>query len=266
MLNQNSFFDKLIDEISEDIKIITKPRYRGAWSSVIGKYSSEAHFVNELLQNADDCKATEVNFTISKEGLWFKHNGKIRFSISDPDTYEIDTKNGTLGHINAITSIGNSSKGFDEEEYDSDEDFFKIDKQKIGKFGIGFKAVFAYTLTPEIYDDNFAFRLSNYILPEKIQKNHPFRKEGETLFYFPFNHTDKSAEKAYEEVSFKLSNLDYPLLFLNNLLKISWENLETKGYYKKELVTNELIRRDLVFNLEEYSITSVFNKQRRALF
>ena len=51
----------------------------------------------------------------------FAHNGTIHFSLSDPNTEEIE-----LGHINAITSIGNSNKSED----------------KIGQFGVGFKAVF----------------------------------------------------------------------------------------------------------------------------
>ena len=67
-------------------------------------------------------------------------NGSVRFTISDPGNEEEDSETGNLGHINAITSIGNSSK---------------IDEKKIGKFGIGFKAVIDYSKSPHIYDDSF---------------------------------------------------------------------------------------------------------------
>ncbi|MEI9809444.1 MAG: hypothetical protein WDO16_17085 [Bacteroidota bacterium] len=63
-----------------------------------------------MLQNADDTKATWVEFTLEETGLWFKHNGSVRFTISDPASEDADSEHGRLGHINAITSIGNSSK------------------------------------------------------------------------------------------------------------------------------------------------------------
>ena len=111
-----------------DVEVLLKKAYRGIWETAIKKYSDSAHFVYELLQNADDTKATWVEFILAEEGLWFKHNGTIRFTITNPEEDENDAEEGNLGHINAITSIGNSTK---------------IDAQKIGKFGIGFKAVFA---------------------------------------------------------------------------------------------------------------------------
>ena len=137
---ETQFLQSLKKTKQQDVEVLLKKAYRGIWETAIKKYSDSAHFVYELLQNADDTKATWVEFTIEENGLWFKHNGSVRFTISNPANEDEDSENGTLGHINAITSIGNSTK---------------IDEQKIGKFGIGFKAVFAYSLTPHIYDDNF---------------------------------------------------------------------------------------------------------------
>jgi hypothetical protein len=41
----------------------------------------------------------------------------------------------------------------------------------IGKFGVGFKAVFQYTNTPHIYDPNFQFRIERFIIPRKLDKD-----------------------------------------------------------------------------------------------
>jgi len=45
-------------------------------------YPDNAHFIYELLQNAEDTGATEVNFKLSKNELEFLHNGKS-FNVKD---------------------------------------------------------------------------------------------------------------------------------------------------------------------------------------
>ena len=209
----------LLSEIKQrDVQVLLKKQYRGIWETAIKKYSDSAHFIYELLQNADDAKATKVEFDLQHDGLYFKHNGSIRFTISDPNNEDFDTENGTLGHINAITSIGNSTK---------------IDEQKIGKFGIGFKAVFAYSFTPHIYDDTFNFQLENYIVPIEVTPLSGRRKKGETLFYFPFNHPTKNKLDAYREIENKLDSLFQPVLFLNSLTEVKWTSQSKKGVYSK---------------------------------
>ena len=111
---------------------------------------------------------------------------------------------GPNGHINAIVAIGNSAKAGTKEF-------------KIGKFGVGFKAVFQYTSTPYIYDDNFCFYIKDLIVPVMLDFDDDKRKQGDTLFYFPFNKDGMGAEQAYNEISEKLQNLQFPLLFLNHI-------------------------------------------------
>jgi hypothetical protein len=224
MPKQKQFLTELEVIKNKDVAVLLKKSYRGIWETAIKKYSDSAHFIYELLQNADDTKATWVEFDLEKEGLWFKHNGSVRFTISNPSNEDTDSENGTLGHINAITSIGNSTK---------------IDEQKIGKFGIGFKAVFAYSATPHIYDDNFNFKLENYIVPTALETNSHKRKAGETLFFFPFNHKTKSVEEAYSEIEEKLQSLVQPILFLSNLKKIIWTSITNNGEYSKKVLLIE---------------------------
>lgn len=73
--------------------------------------------------------------------------------------------------MNSITSIGFSAK-------DNEGKF-----NKIGKFGIGFKAVFQYTDTPHIYDDGMCFKIENYIVPFLIEDAQD-RKKGKPCSIF----------------------------------------------------------------------------------
>lgn len=134
------WFKRLTDERTQDAKTFSKPEYVGFWNTIGELYKESAHFIYELIQNADDAGATRGCFELSTEKLVFRHNGKS-FSISDPEKIEKDKVSGKLGDINAITSIAYSSKTGEQ-------------SNSIGKFGVGFKAVFTYTETPKIYCDN----------------------------------------------------------------------------------------------------------------
>jgi hypothetical protein len=174
------WFDKLAKDREESATMLEKPSMRGIKNSVVEKYSDQAHFIYELLQNANDAKATKSSFQLTSDGLYFKHNGKIFFSVSNPDTEDQDKENNTLGHINSITAIANSNKT----------------ESSIGKFGVGFKAVFQYTETPHIYDPNFQFKIDRFIIPIKLENDFSDRQTAETVFYFPFNKKEVSARKS----------------------------------------------------------------------
>lgn len=216
---QIKLFEELHNSRSEDFKTFNKKSYRGVWSSIIDKYPESAHFVYELLQNADDAEATEVYIILQRDKMLFKHNGTKHFDITREDAK-------TVGDINSITGIGDSSK---------------VDTQnKIGKFGVGFKAVFQYTDTPEIYDDYFKFKIENYIVPTLLPCDHPNRKEGETLFVFPF----KDNNKSYQEIVRRLEKLQNPILFLRNLQSIVLRIDRQKGVLGDEIVyTKEILDR-----------------------
>jgi hypothetical protein len=217
---QQELFERLSQARRHGADLLEQPYMRGVKSGVTEKYSDEAHFIYELLQNADDVKATKVRFVLSAAGLIFAHNGKIHFSLSDPDTEEADTQQQQLGHINAITSIGNSNK------YEA----------QIGKFGIGFKAVFQYVDTPEIYDPPFLFKIERFIVPVWLAQDHPARQQGETLFDFPFEAHKKPVSQSFQDILATLKNLTHPLLFLRNLTEITWTaSGGSQGKYTKSV-------------------------------
>ena len=157
-------------------------------------YPDNAHFIYELLQNAEDAKASEVRFVLKADGVEFEHNGDRLFLIED---------------VSSITNIGDSPK--------------KDDPTNIGKFGIGFKAVFAYTSTPEITSGKYHFRIRDLVVPDTNGLTSRTLGEKETRFSFPFDNPAKPPEEAQGEIESNLRQLDEStLLFLSNIRKIEY--------------------------------------------
>ncbi len=154
-------------------------------------YPDNAHFIFELLQNAEDTGATEVSFDLRSDCLSFEHNGKP-FSEDD---------------IVGITDIGDGTK-FD-------------DFDKIGKWGIGFKAVFVYTESPRIWSPTYSFQINELVLPSFLSNRNDLNEK--TRFEFPFNNPKKPRDIAFREVKEGLDKLpETTLLFLRHLQLISW--------------------------------------------
>ena len=154
-------------------------------------YPDRAHFVYELLQNAEDVGATHVTFILKQNHLICEHDGR-EFTEAD---------------VAAITGIHNSTK---------------TDAQdRIGKFGVGFKSVFVYTQSPTVLSGEFAFRIVKLILPEPIAPEPTLGHR--TRFEFPFDNPSKPVQEAHAEIAAGLRELDETtLLFLSCLQSISW--------------------------------------------
>ncbi|WP_224958713.1 sacsin N-terminal ATP-binding-like domain-containing protein [Geomonas subterranea] len=167
-------------------------------------YPQKAHFIYELLQNAEDAKAKKAVFSLSKNGLELRHDGKRTFTEAD---------------IEAITDVSKSGK--------------PDNGETIGKFGIGFKSVFKYTETPHIYSGQYSFKITNFVYPQPLA---PLVGLGSaTIFVFPFDNPQKPPTDAFDEIAAGLSGLaETTLLFLTNLECITWE---IDGY-----ITGEVLR------------------------
>ena len=169
-------------------------------------YPDNAHFIYELLQNAEDAGATEVCFILREDRVEFEHNGDRLFTLEDVDS---------------ITSIGFSTK--------------REDHTSIGKFGVGFKAVFAYTETPEVVSGEYHFRIRDLVVPDTEELASCPRNEKQTYFSFPFDNDAKSPEKARDEIERNLQELDEStLLFLSNIKKIEYRLPDsTEGFIER---------------------------------
>lgn len=195
-----------------------------------GHYSDSNHFVYELLQNAEDAfdkssgvYANKVVIEYYSDKLVFYHNGKP-FDEAD---------------VRGVSSMLMGTKDRD-------------DAQTIGRFGMGFKSVFKYTCQPEIYSDDAAFKITNYLLPVEITDGWdyesekksivcklgegrsflPFSKEGHlTKIVIPFQKYGKDGGLVpvpSEDVLKKLDELDGEiLLFLSHIQNLYWVNKET---------------------------------------
>jgi hypothetical protein len=152
-------------------------------------YSERTHFIFELIQNAEDAGATDLTFALFADRLEVRHDGRD-FTVAD---------------VRAICGVGQGTK--------SD------DLTQIGEFGIGFKAVYAYTDSPRIHSGAENFRIEKYVRPYPVE---PLgQPAAETVFVFPFDRADVPAAVAVREIAAALANLGVEtLLFLRSIERI----------------------------------------------
>ena len=207
--------DRLAVKRKKGIEVLRENNWEGGIRNLLSDlYPDNAHFIYELLQNAEDAGASEVRFSLNDCSVEFEHNGNLLFTPDDVD---------------AITSIGDSHK--------------RGDRTSIGKFGIGFKAVFTYTSTPEVKSGKYHFRIRDLVVPDTEGLPPASLGDGKTRFVFPFDNPKKLPEKARQEIEKKLLELDKSaLLFLSNIKMIKYElpNLTT-GYLKRKAIDGNRI-------------------------
>ena len=166
-------------------------------------YSDKTHFVSELIQNADDSKSKHLELQLDSNALFVWNDGR-QFTKED---------------VRNICSLGLSDK----------------DLTQIGTFGIGFKAVYNYTDSPEIYSGVERFLIRDLIKPEGIDVGEMTPKiatqldKGRTVFQLPFKNSLHPED--IERLKRRLLDLDKrSLLFLRHLEAVHWHNTDdTQG-------------------------------------
>ena len=221
--SEYKLFELLRQDKLEDFKVLTKRTNKNIFRGIIEKYPESAHFVYELIQNADDAKATNVKITLYNDKIVFKHDGKKHFDITDVKENE-NNPDSHIGDLNAILSACSNKED---------------DKETIGKFGVGFKSVFQYTNNPLIYDEKFWFSIENYIIPKLLDEDYSGREPNETVFVLPFF----EKEKAYSEIKDRLLKLSLPVVFLNNVKNVEWNIIDenVSHSYSKNIISNGVI-------------------------
>lgn len=218
-----------------------------------GHYSDSNHFVYELLQNAEDEKASTVVIEFYKDRLEFYHNG---------DPFD----------VNDVIGVSSMLMGTKD----------RNDAQTIGRFGMGFKSVFKYTDQPEIFSDHEAFVIKNYLLPEELETDWDYQSHKKKLIYpdkelaggfYPFLNSDHltriiipfykrngAGQKEYvngSDVLQKLKSLNGEiLLFLTWIRDLYWINKETREYAH---ITKAQVENDP--NLITCRISSLFQSE-----
>ena len=204
-------------------------------------YSNPTQFVYEVLQNADNSGATEIFFKLLGDSVVIEHDGS-------PFTPE---------DVEGITYFGKGT---------SRDDFVKG-----GRFGIGFKSVFAVTATPIIISGNEHFRIHDlyrvgkYPYPNDLLRSHtPFAMPYSdnysecaeptsfqrpcTRIILPFNHETEepdfveeliAREEAYQQIEQCLSKPDLTtLLSPQSVRKIRWEIYKCSTRYIQKIHRN----------------------------
>ncbi len=173
-------------------------------------YSDFSHFVFEILQNADDHRATTITFNLTPDELVIEHNG-IPFKEEN---------------VKAISYFGKSTS--------------RDDLIKTGHFGLGFKSVFAFTATPAIHSGEENFKIYGLYCLKALPRPADLETE-KTRISLLFNHIEKEPDfvetlvpkkTAFDKISRRLKKLDITtLLFTRNILEIKWIIQDEKGHY-----------------------------------
>lgn len=199
-----------------------------------GHYSDSNHFVYELLQNAEDTKASCVVFEYNNDNIAFYHDGKP-FDEAD---------------VIGVSSMLETTKA--------------DDAQTIGKFGMGFKSVFKYTCEPVIYSDSEAFKIVNYLLPVEVESewDYEYQMKEEMIYYLdsevfiPFGNskhltkvilpfqkratTGEVIKTNGNDIVTKLKELEPEiLLFLSNIKTLFWIDKSNKKYELFRLIEDK---------------------------
>ena len=170
------------------------------------QYADPTHFLLELLQNAEDALARRasrsngapvgergVTFNLTDEALEVRHFG-------DPFDRE---------DVRSICGIGRSTK----------------DRKDIGRFGLGFKSVYAFTDRPEIHSGPEDFAIGSYVWPEKAD---PLDSEPhETVILLPRRRNGADWQSLANGPPEMLSGRH--LLFLRHIGEVRWSSPDQPG-------------------------------------
>jgi len=238
------------DDIYEQIRKNNEIDYGKKGGQKIGKltsmlYAKKTHFIYEIIQNAEDAcnrafkqnktRSFGISFYLFKDRIEIRHNG-----------LEFDEKD--------VIGISNILLGTKER-----------DSEQIGKFGIGFKSVYEFTETPEIYSGDKHFRINDYILPYEINP-HPDLKPEDTLIVIPFNSNKVTTNDAFNQIRTFLEHLSpRTIMFLRHINKIDWyvDNIEhgriskevkPDGTHKRITLTNEKDKQNELWLMFEKSV------------
>lgn len=102
-------------------------------------YTDPSHFLMELLQNAEDCKAEHFYVDIHSTEIHVWHDG-VPFDARD---------------VVGVLSIGQTTKS----------------KEQIGFFGVGFKSVYEVCERPQVYSEWFSFEIADISIPRALNES-----------------------------------------------------------------------------------------------
>ena len=166
----------------------------------VENFSEYNRLVEEMIQNSEDSKSSEIIFLIEDERIIIENDGKL-FNEAD---------------VCSITSVGNTTKQDD----------------GIGMFGLGFKSVFALSDKPVIRSGGFNFSLDSntYVIPA-LETPAPKYDPEKTYFILPLK--NESAEEIIKSIRRSYQKIGELILFLRNLNRIHVKDKSEDIIYEK---------------------------------
>ncbi|XP_019858269.1 PREDICTED: sacsin-like [Amphimedon queenslandica] len=224
--------------------------------SILLEYPSGQIF-KEILQNADDARATKVKFYLDCRDL----------QTLPPSLLEESDNSEILKRFTGPALLSYNNAPFKEEDWESIKTTYQSVKagspHKVGKFGIGFNTVYHITDLPVIVSEDtcvflepqesvwigkpgqrYSLKDLNYYCPEALESlngicefsNTLSEYKGKAMFRFPLRNTpSKMWNELYDisKVESLLSSLKeeakYMLLFLRSVCSIEVFKINTKG-------------------------------------
>jgi hypothetical protein len=189
------------------------------------RYADRTHFIFELLQNAEDAIARRsdsggsrsVDFQLGTRELRVGHFGQP-FDEAD---------------VRGVCGIAESTK----------------DLTAIGRFGIGFKSVYAFTDRPEIHSGSESFAIESFVWPVAVAPLD--RTPDETVIEIPLRASD---EAGHDEIAVALGRLGASaLLFLRQIEEIRWSVVGARSgiYLRESTDMDSAVRRVTVVGQEQ---------------
>ncbi|XP_070831492.1 sacsin isoform X1 [Chaetodon trifascialis] len=267
----------------------TAPPFIDYLKDILRRYPDGGQILKELIQNADDARATEVVFihderSYGTESLWTDELGEYQ----GPALYAYNNSTFTDDDWRGIQTAGRSIK--------------RNDPNKVGRFGIGFNSVYHITDVPCVFSsghlgfmdpqekifgerkEDFLWSLDDAEDQEALMTMHdqfqPFRDivslvsrqewskivtedqhfDG-TIFRFPLRNkaSDISdnlydSDRVAELFDSFIVDADLSLLFLKNVTSVSLIHINTHGTVSTRLKVQSSVHTDVVLKSEDKSI------------
>ncbi len=162
-------------------------------------YTERTHFIFELIQNAEDAGGSRIRFRL--------HNDRLEVENDGRPFNELD--------VRGVCGVGEGTNS--------------QDLTKIGKFGIGFKSIYAYTTNPEVHSGDEHFLIEHYVRPHSCAVKQT-SKDFTTLFVLPFN----EPKIAFDQIRNALLELSpRTILFLRNIESLE---IQCDGTQQRDLL------------------------------
>ncbi len=159
------------------------------------RYDDRTHFIFELLQNAEDALARRTAWSGHRSVRFYLTDHELRVSHFGKPFDEAD--------VRGICGIAEGTKGL----------------TAIGRFGIGFKSVYAFTDRPAIHSGSEDFAIENFVWP--VAAPPVARDNGETVILIPMK---LPGPVDRPEITTGLQQLGPgALLFLREIEEIEWD-------------------------------------------